>query len=111
MLVCCISFMQYIATVPQDAASLHGHISGHLLHPQLVWVNGDSRDVHPAAIKVDEEQHVVGHQSTQREHFGGEKSVPASSVRWVRMKAGPVVVRLRSGAGGRPWRGRTVPIG
>src|SRR5262245_23998947 len=71
-----VPIVQEIATVPQDAASLHGHIAGHLLHPQLVWVNGDSRDVHPAAIKVDEEQHVVGHQSTQREHFGGEKVGP-----------------------------------
>jgi len=32
-----------------------------------------------------------------------KKSVPASSARWARMKADQVVVRLRSGAGGRPW--------
>ena len=31
-----------------------------------------------------------------------KKSVPASSAKWVRMKADQVVVRLRSGAGGRP---------
>src|ERR1700730_14159872 len=36
-----------------------------------------------------------------------KKSVNASNAKWVRMKAGHVVVRLRSGAGGRPWRCRT----
>jgi hypothetical protein len=38
-----------------------------------------------------------------------KKSVPASSANWVRMNADQVVVRLRSGAGGTPWRGRTLP--
>ena len=36
-----------------------------------------------------------------------KKSVPANSARWVRMKTGHVVVRLRSG--GRAWRCRTLP--
>ena len=36
-----------------------------------------------------------------------KKSVPASSAKWVRMKAGHVVVRLRSGAGGKAWRCKT----
>ena len=38
-----------------------------------------------------------------------KKSVPASSARWIRMKAGQVVVRLRSGAGGKAWRCKTLP--
>jgi hypothetical protein len=38
-----------------------------------------------------------------------KKSVPTSGARWVRMKADQVVVRLRSVAGGRPWRWRTLP--
>ena len=35
-----------------------------------------------------------------------KKSVPASSAKWVRMKAGHVVVRLRSGASA--WRCRDI---
>src|SRR5437667_11636859 len=104
--------MQQIAAVPQYAASLHGHVPGHLLHPWLVGVNRDPGDVHPAALEMDEKQHVVGHQPAQREHLRGEvvkKSVPTSSARWIRMKADQVVVRLRSGAGARAWRCRTLP--
>src|SRR5450759_4428135 len=57
--------MQEIATVPKRAASLHGNIPGHLLHPSLVRVNGDPGDVHLAALEMDEKQHVIGHQSSQ----------------------------------------------
>jgi hypothetical protein len=35
---------------------------GHLLHPRLVRVNGNANDIHPAALKMDEKQHVVGDQ-------------------------------------------------
>ncbi len=65
--------MQEIAAVPKGAASLHGHIPGHLLHPRLVRMNGDPGDVHPAALEMDEKQHVVGHQPAQREHLRREE--------------------------------------
>ena len=41
--------LQEIATVPQDAASLHNHVPGHLLHPRRVRVNGDRSDGHSTA--------------------------------------------------------------
>jgi len=52
--------MQEITTVPQGAASLHSHVPSDLVHPRLIRLNGDSGDVHPAALKMDEKQHVVG---------------------------------------------------
>jgi hypothetical protein len=39
-----------ITAVSQSAASLHGHIPGHLLHPRLIRVNRGPSDVHPAAL-------------------------------------------------------------
>ena len=36
-------------------------------------MNGEPGDIHPAALEMDEEQHVVGHQSAQRQHLGGEE--------------------------------------
>ena len=90
--------MQEIATIPQNAASVQGHVPGNLLYPRLVRVNGDSGDIHPAALQMDEKQHVIGHQPAQRQHLRCEKVDPANSARGVRMKAGQVVVRLRSGA-------------
>jgi hypothetical protein len=95
-----VSIVQKITTVPQRTPSLHGD-TGDLLHPSLIRVNRDSSNVHPAALKMDEEQHVVGHQTARREHLCGEEVGPASSAKWVR--------RLRSGAGGRPFRRRTLP--
>jgi hypothetical protein len=54
--------MQEIAATPQSAASLHGHVAGHLLHPRLVRVNGNASNIHPAALKMDEKQHILGDQ-------------------------------------------------
>ena len=51
------------ATVSERATSLHGHVSGNLLHPPLVRVNGNAGDVHPAALKMDEKQHVTSPRS------------------------------------------------
>src|SRR5450830_244764 len=68
--------MQEIATVLKGAASLHGHVPGHLLHPSLVRVNGDPGNVHLAALEVNEKQHVVGHQSAQREDLRREEVGP-----------------------------------
>ena len=51
--------MQEIATISKGAASLHGHVPGHLLHPLLIRVDGDPGDVHLTALEMDEKQHVV----------------------------------------------------
>jgi hypothetical protein len=71
--------MQEIATVSKGAASLHGYGTGHLLHPLLVRVDRDRGDVHLSAPEMDEKQHVVGRQSSQREdlHCEGSRSPPA----------------------------------
>jgi hypothetical protein len=68
--------MQEIATIPQDAASLHYRVAGHLLHPWFVRVNGDPGDIRPGALKMDEKQHVVGHQPAQGQHLCGEEVGP-----------------------------------
>jgi hypothetical protein len=68
--------MQEIMTVPQHAASLHRYVAGDLLHPQFARENGDAGDIHPAALKVDEKQHVVGHQPAQRQHLRSKEVGP-----------------------------------
>jgi hypothetical protein len=64
--------MQKVTTGRQDAA-VHGHIAGDLLGPSLVRMGGDAGDVHTAALEVNEEQHVVGHQSSKRQNFDREE--------------------------------------
>jgi hypothetical protein len=68
--------VQEIATVSEGAASLHGHVAGDLLYPRLVRVNGDPGDVHPAALKMDEKQHVVGYQPAKGQHLRREEVGP-----------------------------------
>jgi hypothetical protein len=59
--------------LPQRTSPLHGDITRDLLHPGLIRGKRDSCNVHPAALKMDEKQHVVGHQTAQREHLCGEE--------------------------------------
>src|SRR5215472_9501903 len=65
--------MKNIATVSKGAPSLHGRVPGHLLHPLLVRMIGDPGDVNPAALEMDEEEHIVGHQSSPREDLHREE--------------------------------------
>jgi hypothetical protein len=59
--------MEKIVTVSKGAASIHRHVSSYLLHPLLVRVDGETGNINPAALQMDNKQHVVGHQSSQRE--------------------------------------------
>ena len=68
-----VAIVEQIATVAKGAPSLHGHVPGHLLHPSLVGLAGNPRDVHLAALQVDENQHIIRHQPAQREDLRREK--------------------------------------
>ena len=90
-----IAIMQKIATVSKGAASLHGRVPSHLLHPLLVWVIGDPGNVNPAALEMDEEEHVGGHQARPREDLrceevGARQQREASSTEFCQ-----VVIRLQ----------------
>jgi hypothetical protein len=50
-----VAIVQKIATVSKEAASVHGRVPGDLLHPLLVRVEGDARDVDLAALKMNKE--------------------------------------------------------
>ena len=65
-----------ISTIPQRTAVLHGRVPSDLLHPRLIGVNGYLGDIHPAALKMDEKQHIVGRQPARRQHFCGEEVGP-----------------------------------
>src|SRR3974377_1366537 len=68
--------VEQITTVSQSTASLHARVAGDLLHPSLIRVNSDPGDGYSEALKVNEKQHVVGHQPTQRQHLRGEEISP-----------------------------------
>jgi len=65
--------VQEIATATQDAPSIHGHFAGDLLHPWLARMGSDAGDIHAAALEMNEERHVVGHQPSQRENLDSEE--------------------------------------
>jgi hypothetical protein len=57
----------------RSGADLHGRVAGDLLHPSLIRMNGDPGDTHPAALDMDEEQHI--------EQVTSPRSVSTSAVK------------------------------
>jgi len=70
-------------------------------------MGGDAGDVHTAALEVNEEQHVVGDQSSKRENLDREEVGCREEGEVGPNKFCPG--SLRSGAGGIPWRRSTLP--
>jgi len=60
-------------TLIQVAPSFVGLVTGHLLHPSFIRMPRDTRQAHTAALEMDEEQHIIGHQTPLREHFDREE--------------------------------------
>jgi hypothetical protein len=56
-----------MAAVSKGTASIHRHVSGYLLRPLLVRVDSEAGNINPAALQMDKKQHVIGHQSSQRD--------------------------------------------
>ena len=56
-----VAVMDQIPTVVEEAPSFHRHVARHLLHPALIRMDRQTSHLHLATLKVDEEQHVVGH--------------------------------------------------
>jgi hypothetical protein len=63
-------------------------------------MNGNASDIHPAALEMDEKQHVVGHQPAQRQHLRGEEIGPCQQ-RQMDPNEGPPGCRALA-----LWRGR-----
>jgi hypothetical protein len=57
----------------QEAPLLHGHITGHLDYPRLIGMGCHASHMDFPTAQVDEEEDVVGYQSAQCPHFGGEE--------------------------------------
>jgi len=68
-----VAIVKEIAVASKDATSFHGDVPSHLLHPLLGRVGGDPGDLHLSALEMNEEQHIVGHQSLQDEDLNCEK--------------------------------------
>src|SRR5581483_2936424 len=46
-----ITIVQQIAAVREKAPILHRHVASLLLHPQLVWIRGYTRQAHPPRLQ------------------------------------------------------------
>jgi hypothetical protein len=78
-----VAIVEQIATVAKGAPSVHGHVPGHLLHPSIIRLAGNPRDVHLAALKVDEKEHVIRHKTAQREDL---HQAAKDFLRWMHSK-------------------------
>src|SRR5215813_10346547 len=69
--------MQCVAPLIQEAPRLPSRVARHLLHPYLVRVPRNSGQAHLAALQMNEEQDVVGHQATPSEDLYREEVDPS----------------------------------
>ena len=56
--------------VDQKTGIFHRHIARHLLHPLLIRMMCDSGQAYPLALQINEKQHVVRNQSSERKLLG-----------------------------------------
>src|SRR5580658_10777533 len=68
-----VTIVEHIAASTSRAPIVLRGVAGHLLHPFIVRMSRDSGHVDAPAFQVDEEEHVVGNESSPREHFQSEK--------------------------------------
>ena len=69
--------MQYVLSLVQESPALPGRVASHLLHPSLVWVARNPGQTDAAALQMDEEQNVVGHQAAPSEDLDREEVDPS----------------------------------
>ncbi len=77
-----IAVMDEVSAALEDAPFVHGDIPGDLLHPGFIGMWRDPSDLDATALEMDKEQHVLGDQAAQCEHFHG-KEVGSSEYRHV----------------------------
>src|SRR5215469_2850132 len=68
-----VPIMQNISPLFQESPLLAGRVARHLLHPCLVRMSRDPGQADAAALQVNEEQDVVGHQAAPSEDLDREE--------------------------------------
>jgi len=62
-----------ILAIFEEAPFVHRYISGDLFHPGFIGMWRDPGDFNATALQMDEEEHIVSDQPTQRQYFHCEK--------------------------------------
>jgi len=65
-----VAIMQEVPAVDQKTRIFHRHIARHLFHPLLIRMMCDSGQAYPPALQINEKQHVVRNQSSERKLLG-----------------------------------------
>src|SRR5208337_1689958 len=65
--------MQQVLAVDQKTRIFHRHIARHLFHPLLIRMTRNSGQAYPPTLQMNEKQHVVRNQSSERKHFHREE--------------------------------------
>ena len=78
----------------------------HLLHPIIVGLMNDARDLDATGLEVDDKKHKIANQSTGGEHFHGEEICCSYSPQWAFRKVLQGVRLSLAGAGSIPCSAR-----
>src|ERR1039458_2058319 len=65
--------MEKIALAMEETGTLVGRVAGHLEHPFGGGMSGQAGETDPARFQMDEEEDVVGGETSPSEHFDGEE--------------------------------------
>ena len=102
--------MKKEAYAAEESETLVGGVASHLNHPLGGGMFGQTGETDAARFQMNEEQDVVGGETSPGEHFDGEEvGTPARTAMWEAMKSFQVVFWLRLGAGWIPYRRRMLP--
>ena len=65
--------MKKIPLAEEETGTLIGGVASHLQHPFRSWMFGQTGESDPARFQMNEEQDVVGGETSPGEHFNGEE--------------------------------------
>ena len=102
-----VAIVQQERLCARKPSILHRYVSCLLLDPLLVRIRCDPGQADAPRLRLDEEKHVTKPLRVKTSRVN--KSVPASTSMWARIKSRQRVVCLRLGAGAMPWHLRTLP--
>ena len=100
--------MKKVSRATEKSGTLVGGVASHLNHPLGGGMFGQTGETDTARFQMNEEQDVVGGETSPGEHFDGEE-VGTCQAMWEAMKSFQVVFWLRLGAGWIPYRRRMLP--
>ena len=71
-----VSVVQHVTALAEYFRRVADSIASHLRHPRFGRMSGDAGERHPPALQVEEEEDVIGNETTPGQDLDGEEVCP-----------------------------------